>query len=258
MRSPSRLLVAGAILAMAASSLHAQNETISYAVFCLKKNTDELIRVDALIAEKALTGELRRVSARTDRIGRIHEYFRQSHNGVPVHGAGFSRQRDNGRTVSVFGRVHEGIDLETSPGLPAAAALGRLEEVAGDRPATDAPPTLAILPTPLGELTLTWSAAMRDRRTHFIDAHSGDPVHRMDHTYTEAAVGFGAGITGEPQKLSTWHTEGSYQSWDRLRPAELVTLDAENDLLTGFLLTIPSPAWLDSVGRDDDNEWPNP
>lgn len=258
MRSTRRLLVLGASLAIAASSLQAQRETISYAATSRPEDAGDLMRVDAMIAEKVLAGELRRVSARTDRIGRIHEYFKQTHDGVPVYGAGFSRQRDNGRTVSVFGKVHEGIDLETSPGLPATAALARLEEVAGDRPATDAPPTLAILPTPLGELTLTWSAAMRDRRTYFIDAHSGDPVHRMDHMYMEGAVGFGAGITGEPQKVSTWRTEGSYQSWDRLRPAELVTLDAENDPLAGFLLTIPSPAWLDAVGKDDDNEWSDP
>ncbi|MCY3926703.1 MAG: M4 family metallopeptidase [Acidobacteria bacterium] len=258
MRNTSKLLMVGASLALVASSLQAQAATISYAATSQPEDAGDLIRVDAMIAEKALAGELRRVSARTDRIGRVHEYFAQSHDGVPVHGAGFSRQRDNGRTVSVFGRVHEGIDLETSPGLPAGAALARLEEVAGAEPATDAPPTLAIMPTPLGELVLTWSAPMGDRRTHFIDAHSGDPVHRMDHVYAEAAVGFGAGITGEPQKLSTWHTEGSYQSWDRLRPAELVTLDGGNDFLTGFLLTIPSPAWLDAVGEDDDNEWSNP
>ena len=258
MRKTPRLLAAGASLAMAAGSLQAQPETISYAATSRPEDAGDLIRVDATIAEKALAGELRRVSARTDRIGRIHEYFRQTHDGVPVYGAGFSRQRDDGRTVSVFGRVHEGIDLETSPGIPAAAALARLEEVAGARPATDAPPTLAIVPTPLGELVLTWSAPMRDRRTHFIDAHGGHPVHRMDHVQAEGAVGFGAGITGEPQKLSTWRTEGSYRSWDRLRPAELVTLDAEDDLFTGFFLTFPDPAWLDAVGQDDDNEWSNP
>lgn len=258
MSNTSRLLIAGASLAMAATSLQAQHQTISYAATSQPEHAGDLIRVDAMIAGKTLTGELRRVSARTDRIGRLHEYFAQSHDGVPVYGAGFSRQRDNGRTVSVFGRVHEGIDLETSPRLPAAAALARLEQVAGAEPATDARPTLSIMPTPLGELVLTWSAPMRDRRTHFIDAHGGDPVHRMDHMYTEGAVGFGAGITGKPQKISTWHTEGSYQSWDRLRPAELVTLDGGNDLLTAFLLTFPSPAWLDSVGKDDDNEWSNP
>ena len=257
MRITSGLLVVGASLAMVATSLQAQHETISYAVTSQPEDAGNLIRVDAMIAEKALIGELRRVSARLDPIRRVHEYFEQSHDGVPVYGAGFSRQRDNGRTVSVFGRVHEGINVETFPGLPAAAALARLEEVAGARPATDALPTLAILPTPLGELVLTWSAPMRDHRTHFIDAHSGDPVHRMDHIYTEGAVGFGAGITGEPQKVSTWHTEGSYQSWDRLRPAELVTLDGGNDLFGAFLLTFPDPAWVDSVGEDDDNEWSN-
>ncbi len=257
MRITSGLLVVAASLALVATSLQAQHETISYAATSRPEDAGNLIRGDAMIAEKALTGELRRVSARLDRIGRVHEYFGQSHDGVPVYGAGFSRQRDNGRTVSLFGRVHEGINVESFPGLPAAAALARLEEVAGARPATDALPTLAILPTPLGKLVLTWSATMRDRRTHFIDAHSGDPVHRMDHIYTEGTVGFGAGITGEPQKVSTWHTEGGYQSWDRLRPAELVTLDAGNDPISTFFLTLPNPAWLDSVGEDDDNEWSN-
>ena len=66
--------------------------------------------------------------------GRVHETFKQYHAGVPVYGGGISRQlANNGLTVSIFGTIHQGIDL--------------LEQRAGAGPATDDPPTLVILPT---------------------------------------------------------------------------------------------------------------
>ena len=33
---------------------------------------------------------------------------------------------------------------------------------------------------------------MQDHRTWFIDAHSGELVHQLDHVYAESAVGFGS------------------------------------------------------------------
>lgn len=247
-----RLLIIGLLIA---SSVHAQ--TTTYATTSQPEDLADLILVDAMIEEKVIAGELHLVSVRTDRLGRVHEYFTQSYNGVPVRGAGLSRQQDNGKTVSVFGKVHDGIDLKSFPTISATDALVRLEEVAGVRPATGEAPTLSIMPTPLGDFVLTWSAPMMDFYTYFIDANNGELVYRMNHIYSGGIVGFGEGITGEPQKLSVWHHDGVYQSWDRLRPAELVTLDAKNVLEDADMLMTPTPAWLDFVGEDDDNEWSN-
>ena len=64
-------------------------------------------------------GDLVVVSRRVDRLlpDRIHEYLAQHLAGVPVHGGGVSRQTRNGETVSLFGRIHENIEIGTMPSL---------------------------------------------------------------------------------------------------------------------------------------------
>ena len=99
---------------------------------------------------------------------------------------------------------------------------------------------------------------MRDFRTWFIDAHGGAFVHRIDHVRAESAVGSGSGITGAPQKLSVWYDGHNYQAWDRLRPAEIVTMDARGILVDFLALLFPSPAWLEAVALDDDSNWSKP
>ncbi len=116
--------------------------------------------------------------------------------------------------MSIFGPVFGDIDIGTDPSLSAEAALARLEEIADAAPATPEPPSLVIFPTLLGRLVLVWSAPMQDHRTYFIDAHSGELVHQLDHVYAESEVGFGLGITGAPQKLSVWKTGQGYEAWD--------------------------------------------
>ena len=76
--------------------------------------------------------------------------------------------------------------------------------------------------------------------------------------FSDVDVGFGSGITGAPQKLSVWKMGQRYEAWDRLRPAEIVTLDAQGDFLNAFGLLVPSPAWEEAVAADDDNEWSTP
>ncbi len=252
-----------AALALPVSSLQAQPapapDTRAFAVTSMPADTPDRVRADALIAERTRSGELTLISAEADRQlpGRLHEYFGQVHRGVPVLGAGLSRQQADGATVSVFGTVFSGIDVETEPGLSAEAALARMQELAGALPATSEPPRLFVLPTVLGRFVLAWSAPMQDYRTYFIDAHGGELVYRIDHIHAQSAVGFGLGITGAPQKLSVWNTGSEYEARDRLRPAEIVTLDAQGDLSTAFDLLLPTPAWEEAVASDDDNEWSN-
>ena len=58
--------------------------------------------------------------------------------------------------------------------------------------------------------------------------------------------------------MSAWSTDGGYEAWDRLRPAEIVTLDAEGDPTRLFDVFFPGPAWQSIVASDDDNEWTSP
>lgn len=250
-----------AVLVLAAGTLSAETHELRIvAATSMPDGVAEATRVDSLIAEMTRTGELVLVTAQPDRLvaGRTVEYFSQVIAGLPVLGAGLTRQRADGATVSAFGTTFRGVDLSPDPSLSAEAALDRIEEIAGAPPATTDPPALVVLPTALGRLVLAWSATMRDYRTWFIDAHSGELVHRQDHMRTEAAVGHGLGITGARQKLSVWKSGQRYEAWDRLRPAEIVTLDAQDDFDLLDALLEPSPAWEDAVASDDDNEWSDP
>ncbi len=219
-----------------------------------------VIRANALLDEWIRNDELVLRSAQPDRKlpGRIHEYFAQVHRGVPVLGAGLARQSAGDMPVSVFGTTFADIDIDTDPSLDAEAALVRMEAFAGAARATTEPAELVIVPTMPGELVLAWSAPLRDYRTWFVDAHHGEPVRRIDHRFTEAAVGSGLGITGALRKVSAWSTEGRYEAWDRLRPAEIVTLDASVESAESIDFSRPSPEWPSIVASDDDNEWATP
>ncbi len=220
-----------------------------------------VIRANALLEEFVRADELALRSAQPDRSlpGRVHEYFAQVHRGVPVRGAGLARQSADGVPVSVFGTTFADIDIDTVPSFDAEAGLARMEALTGAARATAEPAELVIVPTMLGELVLAWSAPLKDYRTWFVDAHDGELVHRIDHFFTEAALGSGMGITGALQKVSTWSTEGGrYEARDHLRPAEIVTMDAGGDRGKFSEVVEANPAWPSFVASDADNEWTSP
>lgn len=189
---------------------------------------------------------------------RVHESFRQYHEGVPVVGGGISRQLAGGVTVSIFGTLHEGIDVETTPLVPGDDALALIAEQAGAGPASVEPATLVVLPTLLGTYVLAWRMPMTDRQTYYLDAHGGRIVHAESNVVEQAAsVGVGAGIQGQRKKLSTSEAGGQYRAYDRLRPAETVTLDMRHDEdRADFLIEDPAGVWRPSdVASDPDNDW---
>ena len=258
-QNTTRVLAAAAALAVPVVGLAGQApagrlETATEARLTELRRTDEL--VDALTR----TDELAQVSRTPDRhlSERVHQGFMQYHEGVPVLGGGVSRQLAAGVTVSVFGTLHEGIDVDTTPLVSAGEALALIAQQAGARPATDEPPSLVILPTLLGTYVLAWRMPMADRRTYFLDAHSGRVVHDESAVYEQSAsVGVGAGIQGQRKKLSTSEAGGQYQAYDRLRPAEILTLDMRHDFeRVDFLIGEPAGVWLPSdVASDADNDW---
>lgn len=210
-------------------------------------------------------GELKLVSRRPDgRLpDRMHEAWVQVHRNVPVHGAGVTRQRAGETTVSVLGTLHRSIDLATTPSLPWEEAVVRAASLAGSGPATADPPRLMVLPTPLGRYVLVWRVTMRDLRTYFIDAANGDLVHREDLVVEQqqsAAVGAGAGITGQRKKISVSGArrlfgEG-FEARDQLRGAEIVTLDMHEIPSKFWYLLDPATSWEpEDVAFDLDNDW---
>ena len=226
----------------------------------MEPQISELRRTDEMVDELVRRDELLQVSRMLDRYlsERVHEGFMQYHDGVPVVGGGISRQLARGVTVSVFGTLHEGIDVDTTPFVPADDALTAVARQTGVGPATTEPPTLVILPTLPRDYVLAWRMPMADRRTYFLDAHSGRIVHQESNVFEQStSVGVGAGIQGQRKKLSTSQAGGQYHAHDRLRPAETVTLDMRHDRdRADFLIDEPEGVWMPSdVASDPDNDW---
>ena len=216
----------------------------------------------------ALTGrgELRVRSTIEDTMlaGRTHTRFEQLHRGVPVWGGELVRQDDAAGTLTVFGSLYEGIDIETRPALSEAAARRTLE---ASHPGARIFPDevdLMILPLTEGDavtFVLAWRAQIltgTDARILFVDAQTG--AIRLDYTDrdTQSAVGKGTGVLGDSKKISVSNASGTYQAKDALRPPALSTLDMKGDplradriLVPGFPGNIPTSDYA----ADTDNEW---
>ena len=74
-------------------------------------------KADALIEKMIDSGDLSLEATHGDiQIpGRQHEGFVQVFRGIPVYGANISRQTDRGATVSIFGSIYTGIDVDPNP-----------------------------------------------------------------------------------------------------------------------------------------------
>ena len=226
----------------------------------------ELRRLDARVDAMSRAGELELVSRQADRqvSGRAHEYFREYYGGVPVYGGGVSRQLRSGVTESIFGTLHEAVDVSTIPAVSAADALAQMEAWSGAGPATDDPPELVVMPLPGDRYVLAYRGLMRDRTTYFVNAHTGEVVWR-EQAFDEqsgnphglSSVGVGAGIRGQRKKVSASRSGGAFRAHDRLRPAEIVTLDLRgNEKRVDALLDPRGPKWAPSdVATDSDNDW---
>ncbi|MXY24722.1 MAG: M4 family metallopeptidase [Acidobacteria bacterium] len=229
----------------------------------------ELRRLDARVDAMSRAGELELVSRRADRqvSGRAHEYFREYYRGVPVYGGGVSRQLRRGVTESIFGTLHEAIGVSTIPSVAPADAMARMEAWSGAGPATDDPPELVVMSLPGARYVLAYRGVMRDRTTYFVNAHTGAVVWREQafneqsrNTHVLSSVGVGAGIRGQRKKVSASRSGGMFEAYDRLRPAEIVTLDLrDNEPRVDALLDPRGPKWAPSdVATDSDNNWNDP
>ena len=233
---------------------------------------DELRQWDATVDGMARTGELVVMSHLGDASldGRAHEYLAQYFAGIPVFGGGVSRQLDAaGVTVSLFGTLHQGIDVNIAPALSGAQVAALLEEMHGGEVLAGGQPALGILPLPNGSYALAYYLAMSDGYFYFADAADGSLLQRLNAVKEQqVAVGAGSGSQGNQRKLSTTHEDGRFQAHDRMRPAEVVTLDVRFNFQRYFRLladhlieNLPpgEPVWTaDDYATDADNEWDDP
>ena len=275
MRTTPRFVVASALLGIAFATTGrdaASQETGAVSVTAgHAAGLDALRQWDATVDSMARTGELVAVSRLADPSidGRTHEYLAQHYAGIPVYGGGVSRQLDaGGVTVSLFGTLHRDIDMHTAPALSGAEVAALLEDMQGGEILAGGQPSLGILPLPDGSYALAYLVAMSDGYFYFADADDGRIRHRINALKEQSAVGAGASSQGNRQKLSTTQADGRFQAHDRMRPAEVVTLDLRFNflryirLLTDHLIDdMPpgEPIWTaDDYATDADNDWDDP
>jgi bacillolysin len=187
--------------------------------------------------------------------GRRHEGLVQYFSGLPVYGADLTRQTDRGVTVSIFGTIYEGIDVNPAPQLTAGEARQTLESLSGSGVAQPEDPELMILPTLDGRFALVYRATMRSAITYFLDANDGRVLMQVSEITYQSAVGQGRGARGDLKKLSTTSGAGVYRTQDQLRPAPILTLDTRGSSATFQRLQQGGPAVESDLAVDVDNDW---
>jgi bacillolysin len=223
----------------------------------------ELRAWDARVDSMLNTGELRVRITREDTLmpGRSHQRADQFYRGVRVWGADVSRQLSGGQTVSVFGILYDGIDVDTAPDLSADDAKAAIERIAGAKLGPARVPELVVLPIDAGgRYALAYTERVLSRRglyIYFIDARTGALLLELNDLKTQAsAVGRGLGVLGDEKKISTRTDAGAFQTWDELRPPDVRTYDMKGNLaLTEAFLNGEASLPFSELARDSDNNW---
>ena len=193
--------------------------------------------------------------------GRKHLRFTQTVNAVPVYGGDVARQTDaNGMTISLFGTLHDGINISTEPRLSAEQVHQLVQDRTGMELGPDRLPQLVILPRDAGGYALVYTARVataEDITLYFIDAHTGDVIDQRSDAHRQTAdVGIGFGVLGERKKISASAQGGTFVGSDRLRPPVIETYDMKGNLtrtinfLNGFVTLGTS-----DLASDSDNDW---
>ena len=231
----------------------------------------ELREADALVDRLRRGGDLRLAATADDRLvaGRVHDRFRRYHAGVPVFGAEVTRQTDRGLTISVFGTLHLGVEVDTVPALSAAAATRVIEQLGDLRPGGSTSPQLVVLPDRerTGVYRLVYEArAFTGTRlmVYFIDASTGDLVWAYNDLKTQqpalpcaqCTIGEGLGVKSDPKKISVTTVGGAFLAHDQLRPADIFTFDMDGDYLRTLDVIDGIAQLFDAdLATDVDNRW---
>jgi Zn-dependent metalloprotease len=213
-------------------------------------------RIDALARRGTVA--LVRVQDDAEFPGRRHLRYDQRVGDVPVFGAQLVQQVDaEGQTLSIFGRIDEGLAADVAPALSADQAVRATEPAFPPGAFAVGEPEL-VLPPRGGETVLTWMLWVRfdhhlDRV--FVDARSGAVVWRYDDLRTEATVGLGTGVWGDRKKVSADSTPDGFRADDRLRPPALTTYDLRYDFAAAGAALADGQLDPSLIARSTNNTW---
>ena len=200
--------LAATVLVVAVSSAIGRVQEPARVLSIAAERIDELRQwdpvVDRLTNERALA--VRAVYDYPQVPGRRHEGLIQYYQGLPVYGGDVTRQTERGGTVSIFGNVYTGIDVNPAPSITVNQVRDTLENLSGSTIVRPEDPMLMILPTLDGRFALVYRATMRNAVTYFLDAHDGRVLMEVNEITYQSAVGQGRGALGDLKKLSTTST----------------------------------------------------
>ncbi len=260
------------IAALTSSTAHVQNRNSVLTLATGGLSSLSVLReADSLVDRLGRDGVLRLATSERDPLvpGRTHDRFRQYHDGVPIFGAEVTRQTARGVTVSLFGTLHLGVEVETTPALSRDDATRIIERLGNVRPGGSTPPRLVVLPDRerAGVYRLVYEArAFTGTRlmAFFIDASTGDLVWAYNDLKTQqptlpceqCAVGEGLGVKGDRKKISVTAVAGAFLAQDQLRPADVFTFDMDGDVLRTLDVLDGTAQLFDAdLANDADNRW---
>jgi len=262
-----RLSVLAAICAVAvdgrAPAAHAQVRSTTV----VATSAGELRTWDASVDRMVRDDQLRqrRVTADTLIAGRTHERFDQYYNGVRVYGGDVARQLDNGLTVSVFGTVYSGIDIDVTPSLSPDDVKEIVEAQSGVTLGAEKIPELVVLSDDSGGYRLTFHAKAfteEEGWEYFVDAKSGEIVRQtiaVERQSGVSALGRGVGVLGDDKKVSVTSQSAVFLASDMLRPPAIRTFDMKGNLQHVLdVLNGVAPLTLPDVATSTSTTWSDP
>jgi Zn-dependent metalloprotease len=251
----SASLATALLTGILASGAHAQGRPTALAV--TRATVDDLRtwdqQVDLMIRNRDL--RIRDVEADGLVPDRQHQRLDQYHRFVRIVGGDVTRQLGPDGTVSIFGVLHTGINLNTTPALSAdeaRLAIGR----AVDGRARDAAPELVVLPMSDGYHLAYVGQATTDVAllNVFVDANTGALLRQYSDFLSE--VGVGKGTYGDTKKVSTTPVSGTFVADDKLRPAAITTYDMKGSLARAqAVLFGQTPATADIASSSNNSNW---
>jgi bacillolysin len=213
-------------------------------------------QIDQMVRSRDL--RVRLVERDTLLPGRQHERLDQYYRGVRIAGGDVTRQLGvGGGTVSIFGLLHTGIDLDTAPRLSADGARQAIAAAAGGE-LFGADPELVVLPLSDGYHLAYAGQATADVEivNVYVDANSGELLRKYSDFLDDGVIGKGKGTYGDTKKMSVKPMAGAFVADDGLRPAAITTYDMQGNFdRTQLLLNaVAAPATSD-IASDADNDW---
>ncbi len=254
MRPIFRLVPCVCAIAAMASTAFAQSGPVSIA--STRADATTLRAVDARVDQMLRSGNLRLRERVADPLmpDRTHERLDQYLRGVRIVGGDLTRQSAPDGTVSIFGTIHDAVDISTTPTLSADAARQAIA-AAGGGAFRDGTLELVVLPLSDGyHLAYVGQATTDvDIVNVLVDAGTGTLIKKYSDFINEVATG--TGTYGDAKKLSVKAQSGTFIADDGLRPSEITTYDMRGNFSRTLSILNGLPTAPADIASNTSTQW---